>query len=57
MPPVKPPPWIHTITGSDDASPVGRETLRKRQSSSASSIGPINARMKADDRPCMQECP
>jgi hypothetical protein len=32
-PPVKPPPWIHTITGRPRSSQAGVVTLRERQSS------------------------
>src|SRR2546421_12945777 len=46
LPPVKPPPWIQTITGNFDflVAAAGAHTLRKRQSSEMVAVEPGQAR-------------
>src|SRR5688572_8703344 len=46
LPPVKPPPWIQTITGNFDCfvAVAGAHTLRKRQSSEMVAVEPGEAR-------------
>src|SRR4026207_1818793 len=46
LPPVKPPPWIQTITGNFDffVAAAGAHTLRNRQSSDMAAVEPGQAR-------------
>jgi hypothetical protein len=55
VPLMKPPPWIHTITGAGFVVALaGNHTLRERQSSL---VGPVEAKNDPPEPDCMQPGP